>query len=306
MLPTKLKLAFQHRCIVRPMDYIKKMEIDMRFAGLRDKTINKYVKNVANALQNIGKQPEEINAYDINEFLLQLYNRDAAGTTIIGYYASLKFFFRQTLKVDWKFERIPKLANFNRSQPRPVTRSEIKQILKATSKTVYRVMFALMYSSGLRVSEVCHLAITDLNKTDMLINVENGKGGVKRQTVLSKNVLKMVLEYQKTNPSRFWLFPARSYTYDSEFLFRMPEENKPIHVRSVQREFSLVCADLGLPGFVTLHSLRHSFATHLIEDGLSIFAIQKLLGHKNFSTTLKYLRYAQARPQNYFSPYDKF
>ncbi len=288
------------------MDYIKQLQVDMRFAGLRKKTIESYSKNVKNALKCLGKKPESVTPDDINDFLLALYNRNVAGSTVIGYYSALKFFFTKTIKAGWEMDRIPRLGRYERSQPRPLTRGEVRQVIEGASKKVYRVIFALLYSSGLRVSEACYLKINDFNEKDMLINVENGKGGMKRKTVLSEKTWRMIQELVKSNPGKTWVFPARQNFYDSEFLFHMPDESKPMHVRSVQHEFRNVAGKIGLPGHATLHSLRHSFATHLIEDGLSIFSIQRLLGHKNLRTTLQYLKYAEPRPAKYFSPYDLF
>ncbi|MDH5721060.1 MAG: tyrosine-type recombinase/integrase [Spirochaetia bacterium] len=288
------------------MDYITQMILDMKFAAFSDRTIQSYSKSVRLAIKQIEKHPADIDQKDINEFLLYLYEKDAAGKTMIVYYSALKFFFSKTLKRNWKFDRIPKLGNYNRKQPRPLTRNEVKILIKNASKTIYRVIFALMYSGGLRLSEARFLTLRDINEKEMIINIEKGKGGFRRQTVLAKKALEMLKEYQEVNPTRGLLFPTKRYDCHSGLLFGIPEKGKPISQRSVIREFRKICEKTGIPGITSSHSLRHSFATHLIEDGLSIISVQKLLGHKYLKTTLQYLKYAEMRPEKNFSPYDMF
>lgn len=294
------------RNIILPEDQklLRSFESDLYFAGLRQKTISSYVRHVQNALEKIGKAAHEIDAGDINDFLLHLYFQEAAGSTIIGYYSALKFFFKRTLGVEWNVGRIPKMGRFERWQPIPLSRDEVRRLITHEEKPYYKLLFILLYSSGMRISEVCGLRLRDVNFKEMLIHVEYGKGGRKRETVLSKRAAELIREHVRRYHVKYWLFPSQKSYLQPGFLFCTPDFEKPIHVRSVQHEFQKVRAAAGVSGYASLHSFRHSFATHAIEDGLSIFAVQKLLGHSKLGTTLKYLRHVQAPQSKFFSPYD--
>jgi len=286
------------------MEYLIEFKKDLYFAGMRSRTVDIYCRHVVYALKKINKPVMEITANDIYSLLLKLYEDNASGSSIKCYFFALKYFFENTIKSNWELKRIPRLGNFNKNAPRPLTRAEVNKVISGATKEIYRIIFALMYSSGLRVSEACLLKKNDINRTDMLINVEDGKGGIYRTTVLSKKVLKMIDDYQAKHPTKKWLFIARRKIVDSYLLFPVPNYEKSINARNVQHEFKYVCQKNNISDHVSTHSLRHSFATHLIEDGLSIFSIQKLLGHKYIKTTLKYLKYAEPKPEKYFSPYD--
>ena len=139
------------------MEYLTKFKRDLYFAGMRERTVESYYGHLQNALRQINKPIGEIEADDIYTFLLELYEKGFSGSSVKSHFFALRHFFENTLEAEWKLSRIPKLGYFDRNQPRPLTREEVKKILSGTPDEIYRMIFALMYSSGLRISEVCML-----------------------------------------------------------------------------------------------------------------------------------------------------
>ena len=282
------------------------MAIYMRLARLRERTIQAYTGNVRNAMEKIGKEPHDFSESDIMEYLNGLYERGASGPTIINHFSALKYLFLNVLKIHWPVQRIARLGKFGLNKPRPLSRKEIKKLLDATSNLKYKTIFTIAYSAGLRVCEVCYLKISDLDFSENIIYVRNGKGGQSRLSALSRKAARLIKTYIEQYQVTDWLFAAGKKQCSADLLFAMPVKYKPISIRSVEREFRITADKLQLAGYTTLHSLRHSFGTHLIEDGLSIFSIQKMMGHKNIRTTLAYLKTAATPVHKYFSPFDNF
>ena len=288
------------------MDIYEKMEIHLRLARYRERTVQTYVRNIRIAIKQIDRAPESFTESDILKFLNGLFDSGASGPTIISYFSSLKYLIVKVLKLKWPVEKIERFGKFGANKPRPLSRTEITSLLAATPDIKYRAMFVLAYSSGLRVSEICQLKLSDLNFHAKLVYVRNGKGGVSRQTTLSQKAIELIHRYLSAHYVSNWLFASGRKDCKSGMLFPVPSSDKPISVRSVERTFRITADKLKFPGFTTLHSLRHSFGTHLIEDGMSIFCIQRMMGHQHIRTTLKYLYTAETPPQKFFSPFDNF
>jgi integrase/recombinase XerD len=190
----------------------------------------------------------------------------------------------------WDMVDVPRLK---RSLKLPVvlSRYEIKQLLSVTSNLKFKAMFMAAYSGGLRVSEITHLKISDIDSDNMQIFIRQGKGNLDRFTLLSKNLLELLRLYWRQYRPHDWLFPGK-----------IP--GQPLSIRAFQHAFLKMRTEAAINKKATIHSLRHSFATHLLEDGTDIVRIQKLMGHANIRTTLLYLHVAKVKLLQVKSPLD--
>ena len=202
------------------------------------------------------------------------------------------FFYKRVLGKLWDDNLVPRAIN-DYAIPRVLTRAEIEKLLDATPNLKYKAMFAIMYSSGLRVSEVIHLNYDDISRTNMQIYIHNSKTHTARYALLSKRALDILTEYWfKCGKPRGILFPNQ---WTGEYL--TPSATGLEMRKSVKRA--------GLPKDVHSHCLRHSFATHLLEDGVDIRYIQTLLGHRSPKSTEIYLHISNKALLGVKSPFDK-
>jgi len=172
-----------------------------------------------------------------------------------------------------------------------LAKDEIKRLLAGTTNIKFRAMFMLAYSAGLRVSEIARLKISDIDSENMQIFVRQAKGQIDRYSILSETCLATLRDYWKAYRPSDWLFPVK-----------IPGE--PIRTRAIQDAFYKMRKKAGLSNKSSIHSLRHSFATHLLEEGVNIVYIQQLLGHARISTTTLYLHLAKVKILKVKSPLD--
>jgi integrase/recombinase XerD len=205
-------------------------------------------------------------------------------------YSALKFFYEKTLGRTWNMTEIPRLKR-TKKLPVVLSRNEIKQLLVVTSNIKFKAMFMTAYAGGLRVSEIAHLKISDIDSENMQILIRQGKGNLDRFTLLSMTLLEILRRYYRQYRPQEWLFPGK-----------LP--GQPIRTRAIQDAFLKMKNRAGINKKATIHSLRHSFATHLLENGTDIVRIQRLMGHANISTTLLYLQLAKVKILQVKSPLD--
>jgi len=204
---------------------------------------------------------------------------------------ALKFYYEQVLKREKIFIAIPRPKK-HMQLPKVISEEKIITGLLTIDNLKHKTLLLLAYSSGLRVSEVVALKITDINSDRMQVSIVKGKGKKDRMVPLSKNILQILRKYYITYTPKFWLFES---------------QNGIDHysVRSAQIVFKNAFSKLGLPGNCSFHSLRHSYATHLLEAGTSLRYIQELLGHNDIKTTLRYTHVSKNAIENIESPLDK-
>jgi len=277
----------------------------MRLTGLRPVTINNYARRVSVVATTLGKLPEDLTTDDAEEFI-----RRAAATGISNINAAttcvaLKFYVSRTLKKPWHLTQFPRVHRHRKRRSRPLTRDEILQLLDRTRPGRFRILFALIYGSGLRLGEACRLKTADVDFHSYKIYIRDGKGGRHRETVLSRSLAPDLKNYMTDRRPGEWLFPSSRTSYEAGTLFPVPKSAHAISTRSVHREFDIARGRLNFAGLVTVHSLRHSFATHLVELGMPVFSVQRLLGHRYLSTTLGYLTSMEAPVVRDFSPLDR-
>ncbi len=205
-------------------------------------------------------------------------------------YSGLKFFYETTLGRIWEMKRIPR-SKKDRKLPQVLSKDEVKRILENTTNFKHRTILTTIYASGLRVGEVVRLKPSDIDSQCMQIKVCMGKGKKDRFTVLSEKNLKVLRDYFKYCRPKDWLFPGA-------------DKSKHLTERTVERVFEAAKAKAGIMKPGNVHVLRHSFATHLLEDGTDIHYIQALLGHTSIQTTSIYLHATTAGMKKIKSPFD--
>ena len=272
--------------------YINKIEDVGKLRNLKPGTIRTYQNNVRDFLKFINKHPDELTCEDARDFLLHLKNKGNKASTLNNKNGALVFFYKRVLGKLWDDNLVPRAIN-DYAIPRVLTREEIEKLLDATPNLKYKAIFAIMYSSGLRVSEVLHLHYDDISRTNMQIYIHSAKNHTSRYALLSQRALDILTEYWfKCGKPRDILFPNQ---WTGKYL--TPSATGLEMRKSVERA--------GLPKDVHSHCLRHSFATHLLEDGIDIRYIQTLLGHRSPKSTEIYLHISNKALLGVKSPFDK-
>lgn len=252
------------------------MMMDMDLKGFSQATKTNYIKHIEKYSRYYKASPEILEEKEIKQYLhflltkanmSQSYNSQA--------YSAMKFLYETTLKRDWDGFRIPR-SKKAKKLPVVLSREEIKRIFAVTKNLKHRAILMTIYGAGLRISEAANLRASDIDSDRMQLRIQGGKGNKDRYTLLSKTNLKVLREY--------W-----SEFRPKEFLFPGVDKNIQINVRTIQKVFQQVIDKAGITKDVTVHTLRHSFATHLLDSGADVFHIQKLMGHSSVRTTTVYL-----------------
>jgi integrase/recombinase XerD len=252
----------------------RRMIEDMTVRNLSPATQRSYVHAVTKFSRFFGCSPDRLDLEDVRTFQVHLVAGGVSWSAFNQTVCALRFFFGVTLGRAGLPERIPH-AREPRRLPVVLSADEVVRFLDAVSWLKHRAALTTAYAAGLRVSEVVNLKVTDIDSSRMLIRVEQGKGAKDRYVMLSPQLLGILRSYWRlTRPVR-WLFPGR-------------DADHSLHPTVLQGACRSARAAAGLDKRVTMHTLRHSFATHLLESGTDIRIIQALLGHNSLQTTARY------------------
>jgi site-specific recombinase XerD len=269
--------------------FLKNMQT-RRYAPSTIRHYNNYLRNFENY---IGIPLEEAQIPHVQQFLYHLsVELKRCGEVVNMARASIKFFFETVLLRNWNPNAFPRVK---RSHPIPkvLTRQEVQKLLNATDNLKHKTILLVAYSAGLRISEVRMLKVTDIRSDINKINIEYGKGNRQRFAWLSEKALLCLREYYRKYrpPKDGYLFPGAS--------------KEPLTDRSLQRFFKSSLQKSGITSDVTFHSLRHSFATHLIETNTPILYVKEMLGHRRAETTERYIHLANSEKLQYKNPADE-
>ena len=256
----------------------QRMIDDMKIRNMAQNTQKAYVRAVQNFSRRFMKSPDKLTFENVREYQLHLISRGLQMASIIPIMCGIRFFFETTLGRAEVAKHIP-LGRKADTLPAVLTRDQVVCFLKATPDLEMRTLFITIYSAGLRVSEAIALTAGDIDSANMVIHVRQGKGRKDRYVMLSAQLLAILRAYWKRTRPRRLLFPG-------------PDPERPITARTVQRACREAVRIAGLDPSVTVHTLRHCFATHLLEQGVDIRVIQDLLGHRHIASTAKYARVA--------------
>jgi site-specific recombinase XerD len=271
--------------------YVNAAIIEMQLRGYSPKTIDSYSKYLRRFLLFTDKPVDALSTEDVRSFLLFLVSRKLSTSYINSTYSICQLFFKSVLKKPFSLDDIPRVKS-SKKLPMVLSSSEVIAILNATSNLKHKAILMVAYSAGLRVSEVVHLKVSDIDSANMQIFVRSGKGDMDRYTILSRNTLEYLRLYFKSYRPNDWLF------------FSASDRSQPLSPRTAQKCFKSSTLKAGVLKPVTIHTLRHSFATHLLINGTNLFTIKTLLGHKSIQSTMVYLHLAPTRILSVVSPLD--
>lgn len=269
-------------------DPILKLKQEMKLRKSSPKTIKSYLYYITDFLKFARKNPKIVNTEDIRNYLEKMADGGKSGSTLNIAYNALKFYFEKILRRRF-FVNIPRAKKENKL-PVVLSKEEIKIFFSHNENAKYKLIFGLIYSSGLRISEATNLKIKDLDFFSGILWVRQGKGAKDRQTILPKVIIPVMKKYVSRKP-------VDSFVFESSRGGRLTE-------RSLQKMFFQALKKSGIKKRATCHSLRHSFATHLLESGTDIRYIQELLGHKKIETTQIYMKVTSQSLKNIKSPLD--
>ena len=267
------------------------MLADLQLRGATIRTQETYLREVSNLAKYFNRSPEELGEDELKEYMLYLMKeRHLSDGTYRFYVAALKFLYRTTLKREWVVEKI-KCPKRRRKLPIVLDLSEVESLFSVTKNLKHKAMLMITYSSGLRVSETARLKMTDIDSKRMTVRIRQGKGG-DRYSILSQTALEQLRQYWKKYRPTEWLFDGQ-------------KQDDHITAQTIQTIFYAAKKRAGITKPASVHTLRHSFATHLIEAGTSLHHVQLLLGHRSPTTTTVYLHVSRLNLAQVISPLDR-
>ncbi len=271
----------------------EKMQDDLRLKGFCETTRRCYLGSAQRFAEHYGRSPATMGEQEVRGFLLHLVKEKGLGPAgQVMHVAALKFLYGVTLQRPEEVEKIP-FPRVPKRLPDILTGSEVERVLGCVTSIKYRAVCSLTYAAGLRISEACSLRPADIDSGRGLIHVREGKGRKAREVTLSERLLQQLREYWRiTRPQGEWLFPSA----------RSPQKHVP--GRTVLKALQRAAKAARLKKKVTLHLLRHTFATHLLESGVDLRTIQLLLGHSSFRSTERYTRVQAEHLRRVTSPFD--
>lgn len=267
------------------------LDRELQIRGYSPHTREAYLFCVREFVRHFMRPPDQLTIEDIHRYQLHLTEvRKVSPARFNQTVAALRFFFLVALNKEWEIERLP-YQRTGRALPQILSREEVARLFIAVDYIKHRALLMTTYSAGLRSQEVLHLRVSDIDSHRMVIRVERGKGGRVRYVMLSEKLLPTLREYWRAHRPEQWLFPGQ-------------KPGRPLCRKSFQRIVKKARIAAGIAKPITPHSLRHSFATHLLEDGYSIRVIQKLLGHSSIRSTEIYTHVAANYVTDTSSPID--
>ena len=269
----------------------ERMIADMQIRNLSPRTIECYTRHIAFFAKHFGRSPEQLGAEEARTYQVHLVQEKKVSWSYFNQaVCALRFLYRVTLGQSWPVLQIP-FAKQPKKLPVVLGPEEVQRFLSCARPFKLRVLLTTIYATGLRLAEATHLDVRDIDSARMLLRVTHGKGSKERLVPLSPRLLAELREYWKVVRPDRWLFPGG-----------VP--GAPLCPSTVQRGCHEAACEARIGKHVTPHTLRHSYATGLLEGGVDLLTIQRLLGHASFSTTLVYLHVRRPRLGSQVSPLD--
>jgi integrase/recombinase XerD len=271
----------------------QRMIEDMTLRGISVASQKGYVRVVRTCCAHTRRKPQDLTAEDARSFLLYLQRQGRGVASVNSHATALRFFLRVTLGRSADIDRVPILKE-RRTLPTVLTQEEVARIIAYAPGLKYRTAFSVAYGAGLRAAETTSLKVSNIDARAMTLFIEQGKGCKDRKAKLSPPLLDTLRQWWQVAGPRVWLFPSRRRVMS------------PITTRQLSRcfQYAVEAAGIRKEGRVTLHTLRHSFATHLLEAGVDIRVIQVMLCHANLETTSIYTHVSPKLLHEAMSPFD--
>ena len=269
----------------------QRMLEDMGIRNLAENTQSAYLQQIAAYARYFNRSPDQLGPEAVRTYQLYLMEvRALTPSSICVAMGALRFLYKVTLKRTWAVDEIP-MPKRPRKLPEILSPEEVMHFLNAITNHKHRAILMTAYAAGLRVSEATHLKVTDIDSQRMMLRVEQGKGMKDRYVMLSPRLLDILRTYWKSARPTRWMFPGE-----------VP--GQPITREAVGLACQKARRDSGITKPITPHSLRHAFASHLLESGANLRTIQLLLGHRSLATTARYLKVATSTVCATASPFD--
>ncbi len=285
-------IILSKECSGNIIEFAQKMRRQLTLNGFTQKTIKAYTGHVERFLKHADKKVEDLTAQDVEDYMYTLLNDQRNSHSYANQAVSaLKILFTDVLKKENIVLRIPRPKK-EKKLPEVLAEEEVIKVLNSLASEKHKAILFLIYSAGLRVSEVVRLKVNDIDSKRMLIHIRQAKGRKDRYTLLSHAALKALRKYALIEKPKDRLFPGGK---EGEFLTE----------RSVQKIFKKACSQAKITKEVSVHVLRHSFATHLLEGGTDLRYIQELLGHQSTKTTEIYTHVSKHNLNQIVSPLDR-
>jgi len=269
---------------------------DLQRRNYAETTISSYIRIVEDFSRRFQRPPDRLGPPQIREYQAELFKkRKFAASTVTVYLAALRFFYTKTLKKGWSAAETP-YPKSAEHVPSILSQEEVARLIDAARTPFHRTLLLTLYATGVRRAELTHLKISDVDSQRMVVHIQGGKGRKDRDVMLSPKLLKELREHWRRfrrKPSQ-WLFPGN----------RDHSNDKPISTKVVWQACRNAAQRAGLPKQVHPHTLRHCFATHLLEQGADLRNIQMLLGHNDLEQTTVYLHVSERRLNATSSPLD--
>jgi integrase/recombinase XerD len=267
------------------LEQLDQLKTELRIRGFSPLTVRNYSFFVDKYLQFTNKNPESLNQEDVKKYIASLYDSKSKNTIMLAA-ASIKFLYKEILHKEISNVKMPKKE---KALPEVLTKAEVSKLLSSTETRKSKLILSLLYSSGLRVSELVNLKPDDLNFDEKIGKVRFGKGSKDRMFILSEELSKDIKQYLRKKK-------------DHQYIF---SKDKPLTTRNIQKIVKSTRQKCGISKKATPHTLRHSFATHLLEGGTDIRLIQSLLGHSSLNTTQIYTHISTEQIKKIENPLDK-
>ena len=276
------------------MTRIRKMMLDeLQRRNYAQSTVRSYIKAIEDFARYFGKSPERLGPEHIRQYQVHLFrDRKLAAGTVEGRAAALRFLFVKTLHRPYLPDQIP-FPKRARRLPTVLSPDEVALLIDSAKNLMHRAILMTLYATGLRRAELCRLKVADIDSGRMLIHVREGKGGRDRDVLLSDKLLETLREYWRWMKPKVWLFPGMVNNWRA---------NVPIDTKVVWEAVRAAKERAGIIKRVSPHTLRHSFATHMLEAGADLRTIQVLLGHAKLADTTVYLHLSRRHLQAVASP----
>jgi site-specific recombinase XerD len=267
---------------------------DIRLRNFSEHTVEAYVRAVAHFARHYGRSPDQLSGEQVRRYLLYLVQERKVSWSLYNQTrCALQFFYRVTLGRDEWFDKLP-CAKRPRRLPTVLSPEELRRLFEvAAREPKYQALMMTLYGAGLRISEAFTLKPSDIDSKRMLIHVRSGKGDKERMAKLSEQLLAVLRDYWRKERPQHWLFPQAA------------DPSRPMDGGGGCRIVQRFAKRAGITRAVSPHTLRHSYATHLLDAGTDLRTIQVLLGHRNIKTTAIYLHVSQAKIHAAASPLDR-
>ena len=270
---------------------LKRTKEELKLAGYSRATVRTYHSAIRRFLLHASKPGNRLTHDDVRRYMLDMTEAGYSSSSINQHHFAIRFLFQKVFKKKaWRMEL--RLHKRPKKVPVVLAREEVDKLLEAATDLRYQTIWMTLYSSGLRLSEAARLRVTDIDSKAMQILVCNGKGRKERYTVLSRSLLEQLRTYYRVYRPDEWLFYGR-------------DRQHPPDLRTLQRTFKEDKNRAGIRKRATPHSLRHSFATHSMEDGANLLYIRDMLGHRAIQSTLVYLKVTSEGISRLVNPLDR-